>query len=110
MGAFKVYGTSYAKCLDKARKAAHVDRSLDLTQWEHKCENIAVDLYESDRVVAVSAAFDAPQFCREFIDLCDKSKFKNLEIRAYSAVKGKLIAKGKKKGMQKFAWQPYDHT
>jgi len=97
MSAFRVFGVSYNKCLSKIRtslpeKIGGVEMAPG--EWDAACHRLAGVAYKSGRISAISDKFDAPQFCQDFIDLCDRSKFKDLSIKAYSPVKGKLVAKG----------------
>jgi hypothetical protein len=105
MTAFVVFGTSYAKCLEKARKTVSTDK-VDSEEWEVNCHKEAAELYQTAGPVRISKRFGAPQFCKDFMGLCNADKFKNLSVRAYQKT-GKAITKGKKEGMDAYAWLPY---
>ena len=105
MTAFVVFATSYKKCLDRVRKTVLTDK-LNAEEWEAECHKEAAELYKTAGPVRVSNRFGAPQFCKDFMKLCDVDKFKNLSIRAYQKT-GKQVTKGKKLGMDAYAWLPY---
>jgi len=112
VSAFKVYGVSYESGLKLARKnVSTVIGSYEMTpgQWENACHAYAKAFFEGSKPKSVSKPFDAPQFCRDFIALCDPSEFKYLSIRAYKSTGGK-IKKGAKKGQDQYKWLPYDES
>ena len=106
MTAFVVYGCSYAKCLTKARRDLPTLMLLP-DDWESKCHKYAGELYETVKPSRLSKKFGAPQFCKDFMALCDPVNFKHLSIRAYQKT-GKPVMKGKKKGMDAYGWLPYE--
>lgn len=105
MSAFKVYGVSYKKCLERARKKTSSE-GLTPGEWEEECKKNADSLFASSKPVAISTAMDAPKFCREFIALCDPDHHRCLSVYAYQKTKG-TVQSGKRKGMPRYAWLPY---
>jgi hypothetical protein len=106
MSAFKVYGISRDRITKNIQKNTHIE-DMGVGDWVKLTTTKAGEIYDkTTKKVALSAAFDAPQFALDFIDLCKSDDFKSLEIRYYKKT-GKQIAKGKRKGMDAYAWTRY---
>lgn len=81
MSAFVVFGVSMADCKIVAAKKVRVynkELKRDLTQEEHaaKIDALAHKLFGSvAKPKPISAAFDAPQFARDYIDVAGRSSF-----------------------------------
>lgn len=109
MTAFVVFGCSYHKLLLKAKSEISTrqeKRELTADEWEALCHGVAGVQFKAGKPSRISKKFGAPQFCKDFIALCDAENFINLSVYAFQKT-GKLVAKGKKKGQDAYGWLPY---
>jgi hypothetical protein len=104
MSAYKVYGVSYLKILKRLRKSISIGK-LNADEHEAKCKGCAAEAFKTESPTALSAPFDAPQFCNDFIALCDPKEFRALSIKSYQK-NGKTVTKGKREGLDAYTWLP----
>ena len=111
MTAFAVYGVVYSECLAQAKKnvPATIKKDgniIELTQeeWIDAVKAIAEKSFKSSKPKKISIQYDAPQFCRDFIDLLAKQRHRDCQI--YCAKKEAVIRKGKK--IIRTIWVPMD--
>lgn len=74
MSAFCVFASSLLVARERAEKRVseiNPETKMPLTEieWRAKVEEVATDIFSSMSPVQVSSAFDAPQFCDEWISL-----------------------------------------
>jgi len=107
MSTFAVFGVSKHKIMERARKkipavAYKNGPMLSESEWEAKVQAKVEEDFANPkaRIVQISEKFDAPQFCAQFMKMCDSENFRNLEVR--------WKAPAKKGGQKTPAWTPYD--
>jgi hypothetical protein len=76
MGAFCVFGVSLEDCKIKARRKVKTydkaeKRPLTQDEWAERVQKLARELFESWSVTPkqISPAFDAPQFCEDWLKI-----------------------------------------
>ena len=111
MGAFCVFGISKTLCRSKAEKKTPTivgigkdARHLSIEEWAEAVKVEAKALFLTEKkAVKISPEFDAPHFCRDWIDVAPS------EVRMARAEK--LDKKGKvvtRKGVPVLVWSPYE--
>lgn len=99
---FRVYGMTEHEARRLAQRSTPPTLADSLADWEAKVAEKAEKIMESKRNVPLSAVYDAPQFCREFIDLALRSgRCRGLHIRR--PVKVEVTRRGKP--VEKVVWQ-----
>lgn len=88
MTAFAVYGVLFSECISAAKKSTPATKKVDgktieLTQSEWLDEVTKKDeaAFKRNKPKKVSLLYDAPQFCKEFIDLASKGRVRDLHIK-----------------------------
>jgi len=105
MSAFRVFGTSWQAIYDNLYKKTKKGDKESISSFDARILALADSAFSAcDDEKPVSEKCDAPQFCRDFINMADNTRFKNLHIRI-NAFTG---AHDKKTGKPKFAWMKYD--
>lgn len=74
MGAFCVFGVSLAHCRERARKDVprhdkELERDLTMEEFEARVDQRAKTIFGQAKPRQISPEFDAPQFCREWIEV-----------------------------------------
>jgi hypothetical protein len=84
MSTYAVYGMTWSYAWNKAKKdTSQVVGDIELTEseWLEKVRESAEGMMEGKKSVKVSDMFDAPQFAREFIELCDRGRDLHIRVR-----------------------------
>lgn len=109
MSAFCVYGVSMRNCLEKAREELEKNRGIPANEWNAKVSKRAEELFNLFRVKQISPAFDAPEFCRDWIAVGEKTK--QIKWPTIMCKGPKLDAKGepmlRKGGRPLIGWIPF---
>jgi hypothetical protein len=92
MSGFCVFGVTKALARKRAEdKVPAVDaktkQELTKDEWTERVEAEAARIFQTAKPVKISPAFDAPQFCRDWIDV----GLRTMQVRA-----PKVMARGKK--------------
>ncbi|WP_009522296.1 hypothetical protein [Imbroritus primus] len=115
MGGFCVFGVSKTACKDRARRntktySPTLKRELTIREFENLVSEKADALFAGDaKPKQISPEFDAPQFCREWIEVA----LRDGSIRSASVMarKQKVDGNGKpvhgRAGRPLFVWAPY---
>lgn len=111
MGAFAVFGVSRGHIREQVLKHASPGKGVTRDQFEQAIDEIVDKKFETKKArVRLSAEFDAPQFCVDWINAAGKvDGFRDLVIYARQPKKdkaGNLVTN--KKGRQVISWQPYE--
>ncbi|RUR51496.1 hypothetical protein [Vreelandella populi] len=104
MSTFRVYGMTEAKARQIARSLAPKNNE-SIEDYETRVQERFEKLMNGGKEVPLSAAFDAPQFARQFIDIARRSgRCRNLHIKYPVQVK----AMRKNKPVMKTVWTTLD--
>lgn len=113
MSTFAVFGMTRAAALEMARKkvpTVQQNMVIPIDEWEKRVQATTETIMRGDQVRQLSAAFDAPQFAQQWIDIALRGQAcRGLHIRA------KQVLKDEKGGLQysprgkkpKTGWLPY---
>lgn len=100
MTAFAVYGVLFSECVSAAKKSVPATKKqgnqvIQLTQseWLDEVNKKAEVAFKRNKPKKISVLFDAPQFCKEFIQLAEKGRARDLQIK--QAIKQEVTRKGK---------------
>lgn len=116
MSAFCVFASSMLVARERAeKKVPTVDpetkKRLTETEWREKVEDRATEIFASMKPVQASPAFDAPQFCEEWIRIAHPTQLYEGYI-----IKCRGVARDKKgnpkisktKGTEMITWVSYE--
>lgn len=110
---FVCMGVSMTDCITKARKKVPnfdsiTKTALPVEEWGRRVSKEADEIFASARAKQISPSFDAPQFCRDWIEIGLKSN--HIRSQKIMARGIKIDAKGDtviRKGAPVMTWLPY---
>mgnify|MGYP000651416636 CR=1 FL=1 len=101
MSTFAVFGMTETYAI-KAAKRKVLKLPVAAADYDCNVNLLACEMMISEKLVQLSDAYDAPQFCKEFITHIKKSKIAYRDLRIRARVKNEEV--GKK---PKLSWIEY---